>query len=349
MSTPRIRSSVARMHAYVPGEQPRDPAIVKLNTNENPYPPSPRVAEALRALSADSLRLYPDPACTTLRREIAALHGTQPDQILVGNGSDEVLALALRAFVEHTGAVGYFVPSYSLYPVLAAIEDVRTYEVELTESFGWVEPDPEEADLFFITNPNAPTSLLHPREAVQAFCRASRGVVLIDEAYADFARAHCVDLALSTDNVLVTRSLSKSYGLAGLRVGYAIGPAPLIGAMAKIKDSYNLDAIAQALALSAIQDQAYMRERTERICSAREEIADALRARGFHVFASETNFLWVRPGRMDAPQWFQALRERKMLVRHFSQPAVCDFLRITIGDAAAMEALIQAVDEILGV
>lgn len=349
MSTPRIRSSVARMHGYVPGEQPRDPAIVKLNTNENPYPPSPHVAKALRALSADSLRLYPDPACTALRREIAALHGAQPEQVLVGNGSDEVLALAMRAFVEHTGAVGYFVPSYSLYPVLAAIEDVRTYEVALTESFEWVEPDPEEADLFFVTNPNAPTSLLHPHPAVQAFCRASRGVVLIDEAYADFARAHCLDLALSCDNVLVTRSLSKSYGLAGLRVGYAIGPAPLIGAMARIKDSYNIDAIAQALALAAIQDQPYMREQTERIRAARDDIAAALRERGFHVFASETNFLWVRPGRMDAPQWFQALREQKILVRHFTQPCVRDYLRITIGNDAAMEALMQAVDEILGV
>ncbi len=349
MSTPRIRTSVARMHAYVPGEQPRDSAIVKLNTNENPYPPSPRVAEVLHAFAADRLRLYPDPACTALREEIAALHGAQPEQVLIGNGSDEVLALALRAFVERGGAAGYFVPSYSLYPILAAIEEARTYEVPLTASFDWVDPDPEEADLFFVTNPNAPTSLLHPRAALQSFCRAARGVVLIDEAYADFARAHCIGLALSTDNVLVTRSLSKSYGLAGLRVGYAIGPAPLIGAMAKIKDSYNLDAIAQALALAAIRDQTYMRERTQRIRTDRDEVAAALRERGFHVYDSETNFLWVRPGRMEAAEWFQALRERKILVRHFAQPEVRDHLRITIGDEDAIEALLQAVDAILGV
>jgi histidinol-phosphate aminotransferase len=267
-----IRTSIQSLHPYVPGEQP-GPGVIKLNTNENPYPPSPRVAEALQSADPSSLRLYPDPVSSGLRRQVAALHGCAPEQVFIGNGSDEVLALCVRAFVPEGGAVGYFDPSYSLYPVLAAIEDVPVRPVPLPDEFDWVTPAPDHAALFFLTNPNAPTSRLFARPAVESFCRSFRGVVLLDEAYVDFAPATCADLALSLPNVLIARTLSKSYSLAGLRLGYAVGSAPLIEALHKIKDSYNISLLTQRLAAAALDDPAWMRANVAKIITTRERVA----------------------------------------------------------------------------
>ena len=261
MSRNLLRESVRRMNGYVPGEQPTDPEFVKLNTNENPYPPSPLVAQLLQDFVVDSLRFYPDPVCHSLRHSLAKLHGCSPKQILIGNGSDEVLALCFRAFVERHALVGYFTPSYSLYPVLAAIEDLATYEVPLTRHFGWTDPDPSRASLFVVTNPNAPTSLLFSRDDVVSFCKRASGVVVIDEAYVDFAPDHCMDLALDLPNVLVTRTVSKSYSLAGIRVGYIVGPESLVDALYKIKDSYNVNALSQSIAQAAMEDRDYFQKR----------------------------------------------------------------------------------------
>ncbi len=340
MGNSPIRKCVQALHAYVPGEQPTDPAIIKLNTNENPYPPSPSVQALLNEFDAERLRLYPDPVCRELREVLAELHGCKAEQILVGNGSDEVLLLAIRAFVEGDQRVGYFEPSYSLYPVLSAIEDVETYEVPLDDEFGWVDPDPRAAALFFITNPNAPTSLLHSRERIASFCAASGGVVLVDEAYGDFAREHCMDLALSCDNVLVSRTVSKSYSLAGLRLGYVVGPEPLIAALYKIKDSYNVDRLAQDIATAAIRDQTYFKETVTRIQVTRERIALALREKRFEVAPSETNFLWVRPSDRDAAGLFERLREQKILVRYFPGARTGEWLRITVGTDPEMDKLL---------
>ena len=341
-----IRSSVQRLHAYTPGEQPREPGIIKLNTNENPYPPSPRVAEVLRSIQPDRLRLYPDPVCTELRKRLAALHGCTVDHVFVGNGSDEVLALAVRAFVERDQSVGYFQPSYSLYPVLAAIEDVRTVEVPLTRDFQWVSPSDCGAALFYLTNPNAPTSMMFPQADVEAFCRAYRGVVLLDEAYADFAAWNGMGLALDLPNVLVSRSFSKSFSLAGLRLGYCVGAKPLIEAMFKIKDSYNVDLLAQEIGCAAVDDIAWMRANVAKVKATRERVRDALLARGFHVPVSETNFLWARPGKGEAAVLFEALRARKIYVRYFPGATTGAFLRITIGTDEQMKAFLDTVDAI---
>jgi histidinol-phosphate aminotransferase len=341
--SPRVRQCVQAMAAYVPGEQPREPGLIKLNTNENPYPPSPRVAEALAGFAADSLRLYPDPACGALRDRIAAIHGCGPQQVFVGNGSDEILALSTRAFVEDDEAIGYFEPSYSLYPILARIRDVRTAPVALGDRFEWRTPPAGGSALFFLANPNAPTGMLHPRREVESFCRGYRGTVLIDEAYVDFSRAHCLDLALGGASALVMRSLSKSFSLAGLRVGYAVGPEPLVAALTKIKDSYNLDALSQRLALAALSDLEHMRRNAARIRATRERLAAALASAGFEVFPSETNFLWVRPPRLPAEELFAALRARRILVRHFPGPRTGAYLRITIGTDPDIDALIEAV------
>ena len=220
-----IKQSVQAMQGYTPGEQPTDPQVIKLNTNESPYPPSPAVREALQSLKVETLRLYPDPVSLTLRRKIAALHGGTPDNVFVGNGSDETLALCSRAFVEDDGAIGYFEPSYSLYPVLAQIRAVTARPVALGPDFEWAMPPDYQASLFFMTTPNAPTGIQYPKTAIRAFCTHFPGVVVLDEAYVDFAREHCMDLALEFANVLVLRTLSKSYALAGLETWNSVRSA----------------------------------------------------------------------------------------------------------------------------
>jgi histidinol-phosphate aminotransferase len=337
-----IRQSVRELHAYTPGEQPRRAGLIKLNTNENPYPPSPRVGEVLSRMAPEVLRLYPDPVSSSLRQVVADLHGVQKEQVFVGNGSDEILALCTRAFVEDDGAIGYFEPSYSLYPVLAAIRNVPGMACELTDHFEWPETDPDPASLYFLANPNAPTSMLFPKARVQSFCESFPGVVLIDEAYVDFARETCIDLARTKANVLVMRTLSKSYSLAGIRLGYVVGPAELIEALFKIKDSYNVDRITQEVATAALRDQAHMRGNAARIRTTRERLAGSLKARGFDVCPSETNFLWVRPERRVAQDVFEELKARDVLVRYFPGARTGAYLRITVGSDAEVDRLLEA-------
>jgi histidinol-phosphate aminotransferase len=345
VKTPWIRKSVESLEAYTPGEQPKRPGLVKLNTNENPYPPSPRVEAALAALPAGLLRLYPDPVATDLRKAIADLHGVGPEQVFAGNGSDEILALCTRAFVEDDGTIGYFMPSYSLYPVLAAIRNVPGVACELTESFEWPDRDPAPASLFFLTNPNAPTSMLFPKMRVSAFCRSFPGVVLVDEAYVDFSRESCMDLAKTMPNVLVMRTFSKSYSLAGIRCGYVVGPAPLIAALFKIKDSYNLNRLTQVAATAAIGDQAHMRSNADRIKATRARLSAELARRGFTVCPSEANFLWVKPGERPARSIFEALKAEGVLIRYFPGARTGDFMRITVGTDAEVDRLLEVLGD----
>lgn len=339
-----VRKSVRMMRGYVPGEQSRERGIVKLNTNENPYPASPLVTKALRAFSAEELRLYPDPTALKLRRRIAAIHDCEVDNVFVGNGSDEILALCTRAFVENNGSIGFFNPSYSLYPVLARIRDVTGRPVELAADFRWRMPRGYNASLFFLANPNAPTGMLHDKAVVDHFCRRMPGVVAIDEAYVDFSRENCMDLALGLGNVLVVRTLSKAYSLAGLRIGYTVGAQPLISALFKLKDSYNTDAIAQRLALAALSDLGHMRANVRRIRSTRARLARLLSERGAFVYPSETNFLWVLPPVLPAKVFYERLRTQQILVRYFDGPRTSGFVRITIGTDAQVNKLIKAMD-----
>ena len=338
-----IRQSVVSLSSYTPGEQPAESGIIKLNTNENPYPPSPRVQEALREMNADRLRLYPDPVSVELRARIAEMHGCEASRVFAGNGSDEILALCSRAFVEDDGSIGYFVPSYSLYPVLADIRCVAKKPVPLGEAFDWRMPADDLSSLFFLANPNAPTGILYPKESVAEFCRRFRGVVLMDEAYVDFASANCVDLALTLPNVLVMRTLSKSYSLAGLRVGYAVGEGRLIEALFKLKDSYNLDAISQRLALAALRDPRHMQSNAARIKATRGRLTEALRGLGFQVCPSETNFLWVKPPVRAAREVFQRLKDERIFVRYFPGERTGDYLRITVGTDPEVDRLLEAV------
>ncbi|MEI6211555.1 MAG: histidinol-phosphate transaminase [bacterium] len=339
-----IAQNVAALDAYTPGEQPQECGIIKLNTNENPYPPSPQVTAALAAFSAERLRLYPDPRAMALRRRVAEIHACRVEQVFVGNGSDEILALTTRAFVENDGRIGYFTPSYSLYPVLADIRGASRCPVELGPDFAWRMPADVRASLFLLTTPNAPTAIQYDRGLVTAFCRGFNGVVLLDEAYADFAPDNFMDLALApaNTNTLVMRTFSKSFSLAGLRLGYVIGPEPLIAAIDKIKDSYNLDMLTQTVGLAALNDLPHMRGNVCRIQATRGRLTEALRARGYHVLPSATNFLFARPPDGNARAVFDRLREQKIFVRYFPGPRTGEFLRITVGTDVEIDALLAA-------
>lgn len=344
---PPLPERVVRLAAYVPGEQINRPGVIKLNTNENPHPPSPRVAEALAALDPARLRLYPDPMAVEVREVIAGLHGVGIERVFAGNGSDEVLALVTRAFTEPGEGIGYLDPSYSLYPVLTAIHGARTLPVALDDQFAWDGSPPDgPCPVFFLTNPNAPTGMLHDRAVVETFCRTFAGVVVIDEAYVDFASASCIDLARDLPNVLVTRSLSKSYSLAGIRFGYAVGHPDLIAALYKVKDSYNLNLLTQLAAAAALRDQDWMIANTRRILRTRAAFADVLDDLGFDTFPSETNFVWTRPRNADARELYLALKRQDILVRHFDLPRLRDHLRITIGTDAGMETLARALRDL---
>jgi len=338
-----ICKNVQALEAYTPGEQPKDPGIIKLNTNENPYPPSPKVAEALSAFDYARLRLYPDPVFMALRERLAEIHGCSVRQIFIGNGSDEILALCTRAFVENSGSVGCFVPSYSLYPVLTESRGVELRPVALNADFTWRMPEGFGASLFFMTNPNAPTSMMYDKATVAAFCRAFDGVVLIDEAYGDFADETCMDLALAQGNAntLVMRTFSKSFSLAGMRFGYVIGPEELIGALYKIKDSYNMDMLAQVVGLAALSDLPYMRENVRKIRATRERLTRELRRRGWRVCDSQTNFLFARPPDGDARKVFEALKAAKIFVRYFPGAATGEYVRITVGTDPQADALLS--------
>jgi len=342
-----IARSVRRLEAYVPGEQPKSRRVIKLNTNENPYPPSPRCAETLARFDLDRLRRYPDPEFGDLRAALAALNGTTPDRIFVGNGSDEVLSVAARAFVENDAAIGSLDPSYSLYKTLAAIRDVRWVGVAEPDADGLKVLSRAKVSLFLLTNPNAPTGVFREPQAIAAFAKRFRGIVIVDEAYADFARANCMALATAAGNrnVLVMRTFSKSYSLAGLRVGYCVGPADLIEAMYKVKDSYNVDAVAQAVALAAVEDQAWMKANVAKVVKTRARVVSALVKRGWDVLPSESNFLFAKPPRAKACDLFDALRKRNIFVRYFNGPKTGDRLRVTIGTDTQMNKLLAALKE----
>jgi len=358
----RIRKSVEELEPYVPGEQPKDRTVIKLNTNENPYQPSPLVKKALESFDPEFLRKYPDPVFTDLRVRIAEIHGTVPERVFIGNGSDEVLSLACRAFVENDEAIGSFHPSYSLYRTLAAIRGVSFVPSPLAPDFEWAEPvvkgaDGKDVALFLLTNPNAPTSVQYPKEKIVEFASNYRGVLLIDEAYGDFAPYSCTDLAAASGNcnVIVMRTLSKSFSLAGLRFGYCIGPADLVEALYKVKDSYNVDAVAQAVALAALHDLKWMRGNAAKICRTRDMFSEQLRKRGWDVPESASNFVFARPPAKSgadihsrAREIFERLKGRHIYVRYFKGPETGDRLRVTIGTSSDMDALLCALDEIVG-
>lgn len=351
MSVPRARATVGRMAGYLPGEQPKPgERVTKLNTNENPYPPSPRVLDAIRRLQGDALRRYPSPMADDFRCVAARVHGVRPDQILAGNGSDDILQIALRSYCDAGDALASPGPTYSLYPVLAELADVRFVTVPWEDS--WTLPTEgllaADARAIFFANPNAPSGTFVSPADVATLASRTDALVLVDEAYVDFADAHCLELVSRHENVLVTRTLSKGYGLAGLRFGYAIGHASIISEMAKVKDSYNCDAIAIAAACAALEDQSYAQQCWAKVRAERARLTRELSGRGFDIIPSHANFLLATvPATADARELYQSLKARGILIRFFDKPGLRDKLRITIGSPEEHDALLSALTELV--
>lgn len=338
---------------YVPGEQPKLPNLVKLNTNENPYGPSPRVLEALRAEAADSLRLYPDPNSDKLKAAIAKFHGLTSAQVFVGNGSDEVLAHAFNALLKHDAPLLFPDITYSFYPVYCALYGIQYQTIPLTEAFEIRVDDylrPNGGIIF--PNPNAPTGCLLALQEIERLLQANTdSVVVIDEAYIDFGGESAVTLVNRYPQLLVTHTLSKARSLAGLRVGYAIGHADLIEALHRVKDSFNsypLDQFASAGAIAAMQDTDYFELTRHKVMTTREQLVKDLQELDFEVLPSGANFIFARHKNRDGAELTAKLRERSIIVRHFKNPArIAPFLRITIGTDEQCKLLIAALREIV--
>jgi histidinol-phosphate aminotransferase len=344
---------VKSLTPYVPGEQPRLEKLVKLNTNESPYPPSPKVLEAISGVGADALRRYPDPESTELRQAIAVMHGIQPEQVFVGNGSDEVIALAFLALLKQQRPLYFPDVSYSFYPVWSQLFGIECRKVAVAEDFS-INPDayPVENGGIIIPNPNAPTGMLMSLASIRRLLqRSADSVVVIDEAYIDFGGESAVALIGEFDNLLVIQTLSKSRALAGLRVGFAMGNAGLIEALGRVKNSFNsypLDTIAQRAAIAALGDVDYFHSSCQRVIASREALCRQMESLGFKVLPSGANFIFATHLRYSAKQLFAALRERGIVVRYFEKPRIDNYLRISIGTEQQNAELLYALVELVG-
>jgi histidinol-phosphate aminotransferase len=343
---------VAGLKPYVAGEQPRIANLIKLNTNENPYGPSPKALAAIRDAADDRMRLYPDPSSLTLRQAIAKRHGVEVDEVFVGNGSDEVLAHVFQALLKHDAPLMFPDISYSFYPVYAGLFGIETVQAPLDASFRIrVEDYDRPCGGVIIPNPNAPTGIALALDEIEALAEAHPDQpVVIDEAYVDFGAESAIGLTRRYPNLLVVHTLSKSRSLAGLRVGFAIGQRPLIEALERVKDSFNsypVDRLAEVGATAAIEDEAWFDETRLKVMASRARVTDALAARGFDVLPSLANFVFARHSGHDGAELAARLRSEAVLVRHFAKPRIHEFLRISIGTDAECDRLIKAVDSAL--
>ncbi len=349
----RFLSTVARRtEPYVPGEQLNQPDIIKLNTNENPYPPSPKVLEAIHEeLNGNTLQRYPSPTVDPLRHAIAETYGLKKENVFVGNGSDEVLAFSFMAFFEPGKTIKFPEISYSFYPVYSKLFNIPFEKVALNADFTLQKKQFYNSQGgVVIPNPNAPTSIYAKLDVIEDILQNNRDqIVIIDEAYIDFAGPSAMKLINRYDNLLVIQTTSKSRALAGLRVGFALGQPELIAGLTRIKDSFNsytIDRLAMAGATAAFQDHAYFTESTNKIIRTRESAIENLRQLGFDVLPSDANFVFAKPLHMDAKTLYERLKDRGVLVRHFNQPDVNEYLRITIGTDEQMNTLFKVIKQL---
>ena len=343
---------VSTLKPYVAGEQPRIANLVKLNTNENPYGPSPKALEAISRASDDGLRLYPDPVALELREAIATLHGVDAGEVFVGNGSDEVLAHTFMGLLNHDAPLLYPDVTYSFYPVYSLLYGIESQQVPLDEDFGIRLSDYDRpCGAIILPNPNAPTGIALPLADIEALVAAHPDEpVVIDEAYVDFGGETAIPLTRKYPNLVVVQTFSKSRSLAGMRVGFAIGQRPLIDALERVKDSFNsypLDKLAQVAAKAAIEDVEWFETCRERIIASRTRVVSGLEQRGFRVLPSLANFVFATHPDFAGADLAARLRERAVLVRHFAKPRIDPFLRISIGTDEECDRLIHALDDIL--
>ena len=339
-----FRAAIEQMAGYVPGEQPKGGGFVKLNTNENPYPPSPRVIEAIHRVAGDGLRRYPDPLADEFRARAADLFGVEPSWILAGNGCDDILTIVTRSFVGAGDVVRFAYPSYLLYETLTELQQGCVERVAYRDGWG-VPPElavPEDRlRLLFFPNPHSPSGTLAGTDAIRRLAQSIDVPLVLDEAYADFAHEHNAGLPAECENVIVTRTLSKSYSLAGIRLGFAIAEPALIEGLRKVKDSYNCDTLSLAAAVAALEDQSWMRANVEKIGETRARLTEALRQMDFDVPDSQANFVWCTHPKRAAQSLFEQLRDRKVLVRYMNFPDWGDGLRISVGTDAEIDRLLE--------
>lgn len=346
----RALPHIQKLHAYVPGEQPQGTGWVKLNTNENPYPPSPKVKPAIEAEIGD-LRKYPEPVSRKLRTAIGQRFGLSTENVIIGNGSDNILDLVTRCFVDGQGAANT-VPSYSLYPVVAGMSGKSLVDIPFTREMQ-LDIDAiaaAQADVFFLTSPNAPTGVAFPLAQIEQILQRIEGLLVVDEAYVDFGGETAIPLLKDYENLIVVRTFSKSYGLAGMRVGFALASAEIIRTLDRVRDAYNLDRIAQAAALAAFEDVAYFEAQRLKVIATREATVSAVQALGWFIYPSASNFIFIEPknragetGADVAKALFEHLKAERVLVRYFpNHPLTCAFIRVSIGTDAEMKAFLTA-------
>jgi histidinol-phosphate aminotransferase len=341
-----FRPNIAAMQGYIPGEQPQDDGYIKLNTNENPYGPSPRVIAALKKALNSSLRLYPEPLSDGLRAVAASVYGVRPENIVAGNGSDELLSMLMRSFIGPGDLVAFPSPTYSLYETLIAIQGGVKAQVEYPEEFSVPEAlAAPNAPLTFLCNPNSPSGTLVSLPEIDRLARAVSGILVVDEAYVDFADgegASALPLIRQLPNLVVLRSFSKSFSLAGMRIGLAFATEEIIAGMMKVKDSYNLNRLSLVAATAALQDLNWMARNVGRIQRSRRKMSAGAKKLGFRVLPSQANFVLIRKPGENLKPVYEALKRKKILVRYFDVPELRDSLRITVGTPREVAALLAA-------
>jgi histidinol-phosphate aminotransferase len=341
-----IRDCVLQTPGYVPGEQPQTTDFVKLNTNENPYPPPAEVFNVVQGELA-KVRLYPDPVSTNLRKAAAKIFGVSIENILAGNGSDDILNIAIRTFVNPGETVAFLDLTYSLYETLARVHGAKITQIPTDDNFNLAGPlICPDAKLIFLASPNPPVGKHLNREYLEETCAKSSGIVLIDEAYVDFSDCDHLDLLAKYENVIISRTMSKSYSLAGMRVGFGISSQTVIEQMDKVRDSYNLDRLAQSLGTAALEAHPYFQEIWQKVRQTRSRLMATLRELDFFVFDSESNFVLASPQWLTAAELYSELKERKVLVRYFKHPRIADYVRISIGTDAEIDRLLSAINEV---
>jgi len=345
-----FRKNIAALAGYVPGEQPRDEKVIKLNTNENPYPASPRVFAALRKAINRSLRLYPEPLADSLRTVAATAYGVKRENILAGNGSDEILSIIMRSFIGPQDRVAFPVPTYSLYDTLIAIQEGQPSPVDYLPDFSLPEAlAAQNAAVTFLCNPNSPSGTIVPLPDIERLARAVSGILVVDEAYVDFAEsegASMVPLISRLSNLIVLRTFSKSFSLAGMRVGLAFASEEIISGMMKVKDSYNLNRLSLVAATAALQDMSWMARNVRRIQRSRRQLSTGLRKMGFYVYPSHANFVMARKTGQNLKRLYERLKGQQIFVRYFDVPGLQDSLRITVGTPQEIRALLKEIEAI---
>ena len=345
-----VRSNIAAMSGYTPGEQPQAGKFIKLNTNENPYPPSPKVTQAIYAVLEQGLAKYPDPVANSFRRRAAEVLGVEPDWILCGNGSDDILTILTRAYVGEGDLLRLPFPSYILYRTLAEIQGASFDEVYFNGD--WSLPDTfksasDRLKLAFLPNPNSPTGTVIAPSDILQIAEALPCPLLVDEAYGDFAEQHCIDLVRQNEKVMVSRTLSKSYGLAGLRFGFLIAQPQVIAELMKVKDSYNCDALSIAGATAAIDDQAWFVANRAKVIATRQRMTTSLEQLGFSVIPSQANFVWCTHSTRPVQPLYEELKNNRVLVRYMNYPGWSDGLRISVGTDEQVDACIALLKTML--